>query len=249
MRRLQSSHLSGSKAQEDDFEDGEEEQSQDQDGFHSTFEEALTLEEELLEGERQQQELVGQYPLWHNPQALEQLKGHLEDLRTLDLRPDLLYVFAALDTPRPLAASCPNGMVFFSRGLLEHLSPDQVLFFAAHEIAHTELRHFATRYRRLADLRRGLPGAPGTAVRMRLEQASVLAVRHQEEFEADHQAATWLDFLLGSSSLSGLWELCRRLSPESLQNPSHPTFSARLGRMDQQLAPPDPLDYAYSLMV
>ncbi|CAN0382493.1 unnamed protein product, partial [Phaeothamnion confervicola] len=116
--------------------------------------------------------------------------------------------------------------------LLENLTPEQVLFFAAHEIAHTELRHYATRARRLSELRFYFTAPPASSARLRIEKAAVLTVRHQEEFEADYQAARWLeDFDIAHSSLSCLQNLCRRLSPDSLNVPTHPAYEARLDRV------------------
>ena len=229
----------------DGEEDGREEE-RDEVCF-GMEEEDLTVEEELAEGDRHQREILEEYPLWPSTQARDQLQDCLRVLRSLGLRTDLTYIFAALDTPVPLASSCPNGRVYFSRGFLEHISPDEVLFFGAHEVAHGEHRHYATRLRRLGELRRRLPTSGATA-RQRMEQATLLAVRHLEEFEADFQAASWLDFPLGHAAMSSLCDLCRRVSPMSLQIPSHPSYPARLERLQKRLAPPDLLDYAYSLI-
>lgn len=206
--------------------------------------EEMSLEEESAEGDRQEEDLRQKYPEW--PEGGPLLERCRQRLLACCARSDVHYRFAALDTPRPLASSCANGMVFFSRGLLEHLSFDQVCYFGAHEIAHTELRHYATRMRRRSDLQQAVPAAAGTALRMRLDQTAVIAVRHQEEFEADHQAALWLDFELAQSSLSALAELCRKLSPETLTMPSHPSFPERITRVPS--GPPDLLAYCYSLL-
>lgn len=205
--------------------------------------EEMSLEEEGAEGDRHEQEIRGLYPEW--PGGTELVARCYQRLQSHCGRRDLQYRFAALDTSRPLASSCPNGMVFFSRGLLEHLSFDQVCYFGAHEIAHTELRHYATRMRRRSDLQQSVPMA-GAALRMRLDQAAVVAVRHQEEFEADHQAALWLGLELARGALGALAELCRKLSPETLTMPSHPSFPERLSRV--QTGPPDLLAYCYTLL-
>jgi len=206
--------------------------------------EEMSLEEEGAEGDRHEQEIRGQYPEWPGGAAL--VARCYQRLQSHCARQDLAYRFAALDTSRPLASSCPNGMVFFSRGLLESLSFDQVCYFGAHEIAHTELRHYATRMRRRADLQQSVPAAAAPGLRMRLDQAAVVAVRHQEEFEADHQAALWLDFELAQSSLSALAALCQKLSPETLTMPSHPSFPERVARVHH--GPPDLLAYCYTLL-
>ncbi|MFN8611212.1 MAG: hypothetical protein U0931_26950 [Vulcanimicrobiota bacterium] len=206
----------------------------------------LSDEEEQAEGGRHEQEILGEYGPWSGGRGLlEECARRL--VHTMQ-RQDLHYRFEGLDTERPLASSCPNGMVYFSRGLLQHLSLEQVCYFGAHEIAHTELRHYASRRRRLGDLQQALPAQPGSALRMRVDQAAVLAVRHQEEFEADYQAALWLDFPLAVQSLARLEELCRQFSPEMLTVPSHPTFASRIKRVSQRLGAPEMVAYCYSLL-
>ncbi|MBN9415482.1 MAG: M48 family metalloprotease [Candidatus Eremiobacteraeota bacterium] len=206
--------------------------------------EEMSLEEETAEGDRQEDELRQKYPEWPGGQPLLE-KCH-QRLTRFCTRSDVRYRFAALDTSRPLASSCANGMVFFSRGLLEHLTFDQVCYFVAHEIAHTELRHYATRMRRRSELQQAVPAAAGTALRMRLDQTAVVAVRHQEEFEADHQAALWLDLELAQQSLNALAALCQKLSPETLTMPSHPSFPERISRV--KTGPPELLAYCYTLL-
>lgn len=204
----------------------------------------MSVEEETAEGDRQEDELRQKYPEWPGGRSvLEKCRVRLLPFCS---RSDVSYRFAALDTGRPLASSCANGMIFFSRGLLEHLTFDQVCYFGAHELAHTELRHYATRMRRRSDLQQSVPTAAGTALRMRLDQTAVVAVRHQEEFEADHQAAVWLDLDLAQQSLGALAELCRKLSPETLTMPSHPSFPERISRV--RTGPPELLAYCYTLL-
>lgn len=209
--------------------------------------EELDPEEEESEGRRQEQELLEKYPLWEDQEARRWLEELWQAVASRGRRAEVAYHFLALDTEVPFAASCPHGAVYFSRGLLENLSPDGQLFFAAHEVAHTELRHFATRRRRLDGLRRSLPGAPGSAVRQRMEYAAVLTVRHQEEFEADQQAARWSSREIGLGALDELHGLCQKLCPESLTRPTHPSFTARTASLSALLAP-DPLEYLWSLL-
>ena len=218
-------------------EDEPEEAPRDQFRDSPVLGDEMSREEESAEGDRQEAELRQKHLEW--PGGASLLERCRQRLLDCCARSDVHYRFAALDTPRPLASSCANGMVFFSRGLLKHLSFDQVCYFG-------ELRHYATRMRRRSDLQQAVPAAAGTALRMRLDQTAVIAVRHQEEFEADHQAALWLDFELAQSSLSALAELCRKLSPETLTMPSHPSFPERMTRVPS--GPPDLLAYCYSLL-
>jgi len=89
----------------------------------------LSLEEELEEGERHQREILESILVGLSA-AREQLEDCLQFLRSFGLRSDVTYVFEVLDTLVPVASSCPNGRVYFSRGLLESLTHDEVLFFA-----------------------------------------------------------------------------------------------------------------------
>ncbi|MBS2039278.1 hypothetical protein JST97_30115 [bacterium] len=247
LRALQSAQLSWNPGRSDRHSE-QQNSDQDQDEYSPTplGGEELSEEEEQAEGLRHQQEILSEYGLWAGGQNL--LEECARRLGHTMARPDLCYGFQALDTERPLASSCANGMVYFSRGLLERLSLPEVCYFGAHEIAHTELRHYATRRRRLSDLQQAIPAQAGSAVRLRVDQAAVLAVRHQEEFEADHQAAVWLDFDLAGRALARLEELCARFSPEMLTVPSHPTFAARIARIQQGQAAPDMVSYCYSLL-
>ena len=201
-----------------------------------------------MEGERHEQELLEKYPLWENEQALLLLEEVFDVLQPQMRREELFYEFLALDADVPFASSCPNGAVYFTRALLEFLEDEEVLFFAAHELAHTELRHYATRKRRLSDLRLVIPAPIGSPARQRMEQAAVLTVRHQEEFEADSQAAEWVGSEDGLRALKRLHQLCKEISPESLQRPTHPKFERRVSHLEQGLAFPAPLEYLYSLI-
>lgn len=232
----------------------QEEQEEQQEGSKDSFDESLRPAEELdpeeeqEEGERHEAELLEKYPLWHDQEAEELLDMLFEQLLPRMARPGVDYDFLALDTDTPFASSCPNGAVYFSRGLLQELSEGELLFFAAHELAHTELRHYATRQRRLADLRQSIPAPVGSPTRQRLDQAAVLSVRHQEEFEADHQAGLWVDRSLAVQALTTLHELCRRTSPKSLQRPTHPPFERRVALLKSGEPFPPILQYLYSLV-
>ena len=233
-----------------DEEDGSQEDHRSSDGFCEALlpEDELDQEEEQAEGERHEQELLEKYPLWENEQALLLLEEVFDVLQPQMRREELFYEFLALDADVPFASSCPNGAVYFTRALLEFLEDEEVLFFAAHELAHTELRHYATRKRRLSDLRLVIPAPIGSPARQRMEQAAVLTVRHQEEFEADSQAAEWVGSEDGLKALKKLHQLCKEISPESLQRPTHPKFERRVSHLEQGLAFPAPLEYLYSLI-
>ena len=234
----------------DQREEGESQQSPERDTYQETPRSADDLDdqEELAEGERQQEELLERHSLWTCPLSTRRLDEILDMLVRHSQRPEIPYEFLALDTPTPFASSCCHGAVYFSRGLLEALDRVGVTFFAAHEMAHTELRHYASRRRRLEELRRAIAAPPGSAARLRVEAAAVLAVRHQEEFEADHLAARWLGFPTGHAALSELHQICRCVSPKSLNVPTHPPFERRLARLAASQEPPDPVEYLWTLI-
>lgn len=230
--------------------EGEPSEAPERDTYHETprHENDLDEDEEQAEGRRQEDELLERHSLWTCPASALRLAEILKALLVHSRRPEVPYEFLALDTPTPFASSCCHGAVYFSRGLLQELAQSGVIFFAAHEMAHTELRHYASRRRRLEELRRAIPAAPGSAARQRFETAAVLAVRHQEEFEADHLAARWLDFPTGQAALEQLHGVCRQLSPRSLSRPTHPPFERRLARLASRESPPDPISYLWSLL-
>lgn len=211
-------------------------------------EEELDEEEEQAEGARHEEELLEKYSLWEDEQAALLLEEIFDILYPRMSRHELVYEFLALDAEVPFASSCPNGAVYFTRALLEALNDEEVLFFAAHELAHTELRHYATRKRRLSDLRLQIPAPIGSPTRRRMDLAAVLAVRHQEEFEADRQAAQWVGATDGVRALCKLHDLCKEISPESLQRPTHPKFEIRVGALREGKPFPPLLEYLYSLL-
>ncbi len=231
-------------------QDGEQQNSGQGDVYQETAKNVLDLDldEEWAEGERQQTELMERFGLDEHPETLEQLQALQQHLHPWIRRSDLHYEFGALDSDTPFASSCCNGAIFFSRRLLSSLEHEQAIYIGAHELVHTEFRHFASRGRRLEDLRRAIPGAPGSSARQRLELASVLAVRHWEEFEADHVSALWLGYDLALETLSCLHQCCRNVAPQTLQRPTHPSFEVRTARLALRAPPPDPVSYLWSLM-
>ena len=46
-----------------------------------------------------------------------------------------------LDTPIANAAACPNGKLYFTRGLLEQLNDNELIFVAGHEVGHVYHQH------------------------------------------------------------------------------------------------------------
>ena len=236
-----------SVSSEQEEKEGEEQSSKDSYESLST-EEELDEELERAEGERHEEELLGKYSLWEDEKVEALLDDIYDRLTPFMKRTEVEYDLLSLDAPTPFASSCPNGAIYFTKALIEMLEPDEVLFFAAHELAHTELRHYASRRRRLSELRQLIPAPPGSPTRQRLELAAVLSVRHQEEFEADFQAGMWLNGELGARALSKLHEVCRKTSPTSLNRPTHPRFEKRVAHLRKGTPFPPPLEYLYSLI-
>ncbi len=152
--------------EQDNFDEAE---SPERDSYQETpyRDDDLDPDEEQAEGERQEDELLARHQIWDCPTTRARLAELLESMLPLRRRLEIPYEFHVLDSSTPFASSCCHGAVYFSRGLLEALEREQVRFFAAHEMAHTELRHYASRQRRLQELRRGFPAAPGSAARQR----------------------------------------------------------------------------------
>ncbi len=209
--------------------------------------EELDPETEAREGLAHSLELLEKHGVWTCPASAELLYECHSFLEPLVQRRDITYSFGVLDTRKPFASSCPNGDIWFSRGLLEGLDDQEILYFAAHEMAHTELRHFATRPARLGRLKERISPALALSVKLRLELAAVLAVRHMEEFEADTWAAEVLGVQAACKALTDLEKICRREAPESLNRPTHPHFPVRVRQL-QENVPLEPVEYLFSLL-
>ena len=231
-------------------EEGDSQEQNSKDGFEESLLPAdeLDEEQERAEGERHESELLEKYALWENEAAESLLDDIFLKLEPHMQRRELPYELWPLDADTPFASSCPNGAIYFTRALLEELDPELILFFAAHELAHTEMRHYATRQRRLAELRQVIPAPMGSPSRQRLDLAAVLTVRHQEEFEADFQAGRWVGRQLGVSALTRLHQLCLDCSPKSLQRPTHPPFERRVSSLKMGESFSSPLEYLYTLV-
>ena len=240
----------GYRPPEQEEPESEQEQQEEQEPARVPRPEAedLSVEEEFARGADLEAELRAKDPLWHSPEALELLDDCLEHLRPALERDEIDYQFLALDSSIPFATSCSNGRVYFSRALLTGLAEEQVLFFAATELAHTERRHVATRQGRLSSLRGSVATAPGSQARQRLEYSAMLAVRHFEDFEADFQASQWLGHGFAQQSLTALDFLLRLHGPQSVREPTQASLETRIQRVSQQMPPPDPINYLYTLM-
>lgn len=207
-------------------------------------------------GERHEQDLAEKYGDWEDEAAQARLERLAEQLLPMVTRDDVDYSFALLDTELAFASACPNGTVFFTRGLLAALAEDRhLLFFGAHELTHTERRHYATRQARFEEVRRQVGFTRTPEERQMLELAALAATRHQEEYEADAGAVDMLGRLgwqaeVAAQALQLLEDAYRHVSPNALShNPldlsSHPPFRERVARLGQ--GPPDPLALVHQL--
>lgn len=202
---------------------------------------------------RHERELEERYGTCEDAATAARLQRLADRLLPLVTRADVKYRLRALDTDLAFASACPNGTVFFSRGMLAVFSDDPpLLFFGAHELTHTELHHYETRQQRFAARCSGWARSPEE--RAALELAAVTEVRHQEEFEADQGAVAMLARLglgvdIAVGALQRLWEAYRDLSPEALQSSplspgSHPSFPERIERLTAPEKPRPPAGQA-----
>lgn len=202
---------------------------------------------------RHERELEERYGTCEDAATAQRLKRLADELLPLVTRTDIDYRFRALDTDLAFASACPNGTVFFSRGMLAVFPEDPpLLFFGAHELTHTELDHYATRQRRFAERCSGWARSPEE--RAALELAAVTEVRHQEEYEADRGALEMLARLgLGVDTaveaLERLHQAYHDLAPEALESSplspgSHPSFPDRIERLREPEKPRPPAGQA-----
>lgn len=196
------------------------------------------------EDDEQAREPEERYGLCWDDALQQRLQRMAAKILPLAKRADLSYRFRLLDTPVPLAAAHPDGTIDFSRGFLQALPDDaELLFFGAHELTHTDERHYDRRRSRFQSLQRTAPVlamVDGNELRCALEMALLTELRHQEEFEADRGGLRILEALGYSKrcavrGLEQLKEATRNCTPPSgglFDFSSHPPFEERIRRLD-----------------
>ena len=88
---------------------------------------------------------------------LKWLQGSLEDPEVLGPvdslvrklvrhsdRPDTNFNVMVVPTPEINAAALPGGFLMINKGIIDSMPEDQLAFVVGHEVAHVQLRHFAT---------------------------------------------------------------------------------------------------------
>lgn len=106
-------------------------------------------EQEIEAGARFHEDVLGQYPLYRDPELAAYVDEVGQRLAVNSHRDHLAWRFLVLDSPEVNAFALPGGFVYVTRGLLAHLhDEDQLAGVLGHEIGHVSARHGVRQYSR-----------------------------------------------------------------------------------------------------
>lgn len=101
----------------------------------------ISLREEIDLGKKIDSEILKQYALTNDEEALRQINEYGEKLIQGVWRPEIKYHFRILKDDQMNAFATPGGYVYFTERLWNTLREDERIGVLAHEIAHTDRRH------------------------------------------------------------------------------------------------------------
>jgi hypothetical protein len=213
------------------------------------------LAEELALGPEITGRVLGARPLWADPAAQRRVNLVGRWVASQTSRPDLPWTFGVIDTPEVNAFAAPGGYVLVTRGLYEIVASDSELAAVlAHEISHcVERDHYnvirkqemATAGKEIAaqNLTSGNDSMAGQYARSYAERhgATILvtSLDREAEYRSDEAAEVYLA-RAGMNPLA-LYSVMQKLTALGTESASlaalyktHPTFEARLDRMEQR---------------
>lgn len=101
----------------------------------------ISLREEIELGEKIDAEILKQYALTNDEEALRQINEYGERLIQGVWRPEIKYHFRILKDDQMNAFATPGGYVYFTERLWNTLRKDERIGVLAHEIVHADRRH------------------------------------------------------------------------------------------------------------
>ena len=212
-------------------------------------------EEELALGPEITERLLGARPLWGNAEAQRRVNLVGRWVASQTSRPDLPWTFGVIDTPEINAFAAPGGYVVVTRGLYELLLGDaELAAVLAHEIGHCVQRdHYnVIRKQEMATAGKDLAlesvqpsgGSAATVFARRYVEehgAAVMltALDREAEYRADESAQYYLARAgMNPLALHSVLQRLAALGPGSAGlaqlYKTHPSFDARIDRLDQR---------------
>ncbi len=187
-------------------------------------------------------------PLAKDPQVVETVLRLAREVVAASDRPDLVYDVLVLERADPNAMALPGGFMVIHTGILKVMTEDEVRFVLGHELAHVQLRHFATTHnmeRAMQELRLGAPAAgngtgAGGDPEPQWQRSMALQRSHsrQLEYEADLYGMLYAvraggALASGPSAMGKLRDLVGEIPPELARNLNHPSFADRIAQMEK----------------
>ena len=215
--------------------------------------------EELALGPEITERLLGARPLWSNAEAQRRVNLVGRWVASQTSRPDLPWTFGVIDTPEINAFAAPGGYVVVTRGLYELLLGDaELAAVLAHEIGHCVQRdHYnVIRKQEMATAGKDLAlesvqpsgGSAATVFARRYVEehgATVMltALDREAEYRADESAQYYLARAgMNPLALHSVLQRLAALGPGSAGlaqlYKTHPSFDARIDRLDQRAEGP-----------
>ncbi len=103
----------------------------------------LSRADEINIGREASKEVEQEYGLYQDAQALELLQKIGFALVTVGEDQDFPYSFKILDTEEVNALAAPGGFIYATKGLMDMVTPQELTFVMAHELAHVTHHHVA----------------------------------------------------------------------------------------------------------
>lgn len=107
----------------------------------------MSEEQEISLGREYSAEVTREMPAYDNPELARLVQSVGEAVAANSHRPELIYRFTVLDSPRVNAFALPGGYIYITRGLLAYLNSEaELAAVLGHEIGHVTARHSVRRH-------------------------------------------------------------------------------------------------------
>ena len=115
--------------------------------YDQGFWKEVDVKAEILLGRKVASRILGEYPLYNNPNSQRYINLLGQGIASLVGREDLTYYFAILDSDHINAYAAPGGYIFVTKGLLDACENEaQLVGVLSHEISHVNRRYIVKKY-------------------------------------------------------------------------------------------------------
>lgn len=102
----------------------------------------MSEEQEISLGRQYSAEIIKEMPVYDDPALTKLVQSIGEQVAANSHRPELIYRFTVLDSPKVNAFALPGGYIYITRGMLAYLNSEaELAAVLGHEIGHVTARH------------------------------------------------------------------------------------------------------------